>query len=106
MTARIFDARVERGCGGADRERAQPRAPALIPLRAARTRIGAEVGDIELESIDVDRTRVETREREPPTSRLRLKREWQAAGSWPFDDSHVVKLPAIRLQCWKLMHGL
>src|SRR5512139_2076567 len=54
-TANRIDALIERGAADPRRQCTQPRAPALKPLRVRRAWIGAEVGDLELEALDVDR---------------------------------------------------
>ena len=81
MAARSLDARIERRGRCAYREHAQAGAAALIALRLARPRVGAEVGDIELEALDVKRPGLQIDEREPAHATEGVKRERQTPRS-------------------------
>jgi len=87
VAADLIDARVDRGGGCADRERAQPRAPALEPLGDSRARIGAEVGDVERESLDRHQPDRKIREHEPADAGVSVERERQP----PRSGGHLVE---------------
>jgi hypothetical protein len=57
----------------------QARAAALKSLGRGLSRIGPEVGDLELETLDVDRTDAQIGEREVPDASGGVERERQPA---------------------------
>ena len=90
VSARLRDALVERRGRDAHRERPQPRAPPLVTLCLTGARIGAELGDLELEPLDDHRPGDDVAELEPRRPTERVERERQAARG-PRAVNHVAK---------------
>jgi hypothetical protein len=86
-------------------ESAQPRAPALKPLGWGDSRIGAELGDLELESLDHQRRDDQVLEHEPTHPAARGKDERQPSRAGNSSLWHATKLPALRRICSRLAGG-
>ena len=98
MPAHRLDARLELRGGHAKRDRPHPRAAALELLGDRVARIGAEVGDFELEPIDEQGTDGQVRKRQAAKAPKRFEAERQSprAGAVPLEHDPEITLDPAR----------